>query len=344
MMKVLFAATLLGASCHAALANGPRRLRRAVHSVDELLTPLSGKDAQDEWWSDMDGFQRELDESISFSFSYSSFSFDHSPPASEPTAPKTPSPVAPSPAATTPPVMPSPVADPTNAPTPAVTAEPVTPAPFAPSTTAPVTEVDPTTPPTPSPTVATQTAPPTPDPTATPTTALTPIPSIAAETAPPTPVSVVAPTLPLTPIPAQTAPPTSDQFDGASSSCGMSDAERKSEIRTEVSYLSGTSQTGAPLLDDPSTPQGKAFTWITEVDERQLCPTDTTLFQRYVLAILYYSTTGDDWDHCSKDDTTCGQTPAGSVKSNFLSMVSECDWSGITCTSRGTVREVALGM
>ena len=70
-----------------------------------------------------------------------------------------------------------------------------------------------------------------------------------------------------------------------------------------------------PNLSDDTTPRGKAFTWLADEDERRLCPRgggggddndmsqsssfSCSLTQRYALAVLYHSTSGDDWDSCS---------------------------------------------
>jgi len=73
-------------------------------------------------------------------------------------------------------------------------------------------------------------------------------------------------------------------------------------------------------LLQPSSPQGMAASWIIYDDELQLDSSDPSLLQRYAMAVLYFSTNGDNWQ---RDD-------AGAA---FLSNVSACDWSGISCTS-----------
>eukprot|EP00567_Pseudictyota_dubia_P017107 CAMPEP_0197437964 /NCGR_PEP_ID=MMETSP1175-20131217/5086_1 /TAXON_ID=1003142 /ORGANISM="Triceratium dubium, Strain CCMP147" /LENGTH=1104 /DNA_ID=CAMNT_0042967607 /DNA_START=265 /DNA_END=3576 /DNA_ORIENTATION=+ len=91
------------------------------------------------------------------------------------------------------------------------------------------------------------------------------------------------------------------------------------------------------LLLQASSPQGRAASWIINRDELQLNATDPSLLQRYVMAVLYFSTNGDDWLRCSATEgSSCGTGSA------FLSNVSVCDWYGVTCTSRGYITSVRL--
>ena len=88
------------------------------------------------------------------------------------------------------------------------------------------------------------------------------------------------------------------------------------------------------LLRDASTPQGQATEWILNGDERIVCPDAAKIIQRWALAVMYYSTNGDDWDLCSAEDAICATTldpDKGDFLMNFLSPVDECEWFGITC-------------
>jgi len=68
------------------------------------------------------------------------------------------------------------------------------------------------------------------------------------------------------------------------------------------------------LLLDASTPQYKALSWLVLDDPQQIIP-DTIpvddLRQRYVAALLYFATAGDDWK----------------IQYNFLSVRHICDWN-----------------
>lgn len=65
------------------------------------------------------------------------------------------------------------------------------------------------------------------------------------------------------------------------------------------------------MIRDVSTPQGKAYDFIVNKDERYLEAGDNLLIQRYVLALLYYSTMGENWNHDGL---------------HFLTGVNECHW------------------
>jgi len=66
------------------------------------------------------------------------------------------------------------------------------------------------------------------------------------------------------------------------------------------------------LINDTTTPQHRALDWIANWDTYNLPPTDgPALIQRYVLAVLYYSTDGAHWKDQKK----------------WLSPVHECEWS-----------------
>ena len=97
------------------------------------------------------------------------------------------------------------------------------------------------------------------------------------------------------------------------------------------------------LLQNQSSPQGKALQWLTTNDTNlydrinEKDDDDELLLQRYALVVLYYSTNGDSWvDRCS-----------------FLSSgKNECYWNsgsinqriGITsCDEMGRVLELRLG-
>jgi hypothetical protein len=74
--------------------------------------------------------------------------------------------------------------------------------------------------------------------------------------------------------------------------------------------------TDGALLDAPATPQGMAFQWLRDDDPLQIDPcTYATVEQRYALATLYYSTSGDTWD----------------TNTGWLSGAAECTWFGVTC-------------
>jgi hypothetical protein len=106
----------------------------------------------------------------------------------------------------------------------------------------------------------------------------------------------------------------------------------------------------AAALSVPSSPQARALQWITDVDTLSLCPDDQNLIQRYVAAVFYYSTEGDNWTQCSapndlNDPSSISGANAdcnldikggGGGSKAWLSPVSECDWGAVRCEAIGT--------
>jgi len=64
-------------------------------------------------------------------------------------------------------------------------------------------------------------------------------------------------------------------------------------------------------LYDLKSPQGKAFHWILNEDLRALHSDAENLTQRYILAVLYYALSGDNWHYTSQ---------------TWLMRVHECHW------------------
>ena len=103
----------------------------------------------------------------------------------------------------------------------------------------------------------------------------------------------------------------------------MEPEEREERMRDEILGRGNGDEDGGnvPIVVDPSddlydasTPRGRAFDWLVNEDGRRVCPGGTnddyedndrrddddygegpSLIQRYALAVLYYSTSGDDW-------------------------------------------------
>lgn len=121
--------------------------------------------------------------------------------------------------------------------------------------------------------------------------------------------------------------------------CGSSEAARSREI---VSLLEAYSD--SRLIHDESLPQGKATTWLIEQDALHVCPGGTTcqLLQRWLLAVLYFATGGDEWTNCSANSTVgCGAMDTFQGQNRFLSAEHECTWAGITCENE-CVTEIRL--
>lgn len=113
--------------------------------------------------------------------------------------------------------------------------------------------------------------------------------------------------------------------------CALSPEDRRDAIVEEL-----TAASSAADLDDLTTPQGVAAEYIVDVDGSGLCPGDDGLVQRYALAVLYFSTNGDNWAECFDGDDQCEDGDS------FLSEGSVCDWAGISCNGRDEVTRIEL--
>jgi hypothetical protein len=108
--------------------------------------------------------------------------------------------------------------------------------------------------------------------------------------------------------------------------CNMSSDERLQSIRDELASISDR-----VLLDNAQSSQFEALKWVTLLDTATLCPGNGRLLQRYILALLYFQLTGDNWTTCSRiASTNCDA-------SRFLSSDNECNWGGIQCDIHGNV-------
>ncbi|KAL3919541.1 MAG: hypothetical protein SGILL_003704 [Bacillariaceae sp.] len=106
---------------------------------------------------------------------------------------------------------------------------------------------------------------------------------------------------------------------------GKSDEEsvkphRVKDIHAKILELGLTSQ---ETLEAPGTPQYHAVQWLANVDKQKLRASDPYLMQRYVLAVVFYSTAGTE-DHVA---------PVGNWKDQTAWMTSAgfCSWHGVEC-------------
>eukprot|EP00978_Attheya_sp_CCMP212_P013843 scaffold34927_cov58-Attheya_sp.AAC.1 len=177
---------------------------------------------------------------------------------------------------------------------------------------------------------------PTRSPTNTPTQSLTNTPTQSPTNTPTFPLPTFSPT------PSPTAPPTN--------SCGITDDERKEELRKEVDTVSDPVSVGLPGM-----PQNSAYEWLVNDDTLFICPTDPTVIQRYVMAVFYFSTEGSRWRECKAPNDfnspaeielanqACNITSeyGDDPKSNaWLTPESECTWGGTSCNTGTTMDSI----
>jgi len=175
-----------------------------------------------------------------------------------------------------------------------------------------------------------ETNPPTRTPTVTPATA-SPTQSPNAAPVITTPAPVVTTPAPVVTKPAPVVTTASPTVSAAPSfNCNVDPVQRRAQI---ISILGGVSE--PVILSTTETPQNNAAEWLIGTDEFAVCPGDEKLIQRYVMALFYYSTSGDSWTQCSAGDVSC---TAPNVP--FLAPVNECGWFGLSCDADLCITEI----
>jgi hypothetical protein len=242
---------------------------------------------------------------------------------------------------------------PTAAPqqSPAATTGPVTQSPSAPTyPTITIAPISATTPPSPSPAVVVVPT------TATPAAVLSPTPppidtvvdtpapvtgTSAPTTAAPTTIDQTgAPVVPLAsdyPSESPTTPPTA--VPTLSKCPGITAAERVAQILAILDEVANAAE-----IRDDTLAQGQATEWLINEDSYQICPDNPKIIQRWSMAVMYFSTGGDDWFQCSAGGAdNCGrQNPFRRGADRFLAASNECEWAGIACY-KGCVTEIVFG-
>jgi hypothetical protein len=122
--------------------------------------------------------------------------------------------------------------------------------------------------------------------------------------------------------------------------CGVTPIQRALEI---MNILDGVADSG--LIRDFSTPQGQAANWILLEDLPRLCQNNEKLVQRWVMAVMYFSTGGPEWIQCSAEalNDLCGLDDRFQGKQRFLSTFNECEWAGNSCNAQECVTEIEFG-
>ena len=95
---------------------------------------------------------------------------------------------------------------------------------------------------------------------------------------------------------------------------------------------------------DRSSTQNRAFNWLIFDDPAQVCPDEIlNVTQRYVLALLYYSTNGNDWSACNSADANV-VAPCGDAggRTRFLDEANVCLWFLNDCNG-DTLTSIRLG-
>jgi hypothetical protein len=118
---------------------------------------------------------------------------------------------------------------------------------------------------------------------------------------------------------------------------GLTQRERLAGLFDIVITISGPNQ-----LRIPTSAQFAAFEWLVNNDQAQVCPDDELdVKQRYVGAVLYFSTQGDNWLNCnSANAPTVNACPA---QERYLSSGDICGWFGSECNDGGELIRLSVG-
>lgn len=120
-----------------------------------------------------------------------------------------------------------------------------------------------------------------------------------------------------------------------------------SAVVREIQILALLDSVADPvLIRDVNTPQGLATEWLLSQDSRKICPDDPKILQRWVLAVMYFSTGGEQWLQCSNNilaTDDCGNEEPFEAEQRFLSAFHECEWAGIDCNELECVTEIEFG-
>ena len=142
-----------------------------------------------------------------------------------------------------------------------------------------------------------------------------------------------------------TSTPTTTPSLSPTTTCNLSLGARSALIRLKLASVS-------ELLTvfTAGTPQNEAADWLINLDELRLCPEADDLIQRYVLAVFYYSTRGNQWLECSAPDfedpiaidtdtanADCTIVVDDGESDAWLTPSSECNWGGVICDIEGHV-------
>jgi len=127
------------------------------------------------------------------------------------------------------------------------------------------------------------------------------------------------------------------------------------DFPTSTRYMKGFDKMIFPVsgnnIYDRSSAQGQALLWIIDNDKLKMEVTDSRLVQRYILALLYFSTVEigkvDKWCYCGYNSTEDEYYNCYKIDScanavvPFLDEADECEWHGVTCV-KNKVSEIDL--
>lgn len=134
--------------------------------------------------------------------------------------------------------------------------------------------------------------------------------------------------------------------------CKIDDDKRAQRITQKIEkYVFGSADgmRGRELSHKTSSsppPTDLALDWLINDDARRLCPSDRSLIQRFILATFYFSTGGDNWNECGRNDYGRKKNDEGASQcedgGKWLSSIPECFWNGNECNNQGSLVQMIM--
>ena len=140
------------------------------------------------------------------------------------------------------------------------------------------------------------------------------------------------------PTPSPSRQPSASPSNGPPTICPGLDVSQR---QTALADIVGSISSATDLMNGTST-QAEALNWLVAVDSLQVCP-DALLDvqQRYILALMYFSTGGDNWNECSRADLPM---PAPcNTGTPYLGPGDVCTWYKNVCDQSGALIGLQIG-
>lgn len=134
---------------------------------------------------------------------------------------------------------------------------------------------------------------------------------------------------------ASVASPTA--FPSSAPSGAPSFAPTSNRFADILDYVTQFSSPDLLTRENATSPQYLAADWVANIDEVQAPLESAQLTQRYLLAVFYFSTGGDNWEECNRYQSCSVGFPwlAGTQ--------SECLWDGVRCSVNQVVDKILIG-
>ena len=120
----------------------------------------------------------------------------------------------------------------------------------------------------------------------------------------------------------------------------MAPSSAPTSVRLDAIVDNLTSVSSENDLQNKSSPQYQAAQWVADEDPLKVAIGNPRLVQRYILAVFYFSTNGDEWLECGRKDPICGGDPN---EDSWLSESSECTWLANRCVNGVDVDRIFFG-